>query len=273
MQPKATLEDTLALMRDLRARCEWDAAQTHDSLRPYLIEESAELDDAIRQGEDRLIREELGDVLLQVLFHSVIAEERGAFDMADVAGGLIAKMRARHPHLYEGGERVPWEQIKAKKRASLEEGLPAGLPALHRAHRLQDRAAGVGFDWPDVAGPAAKVAEELSEVQAHLPRTGASEPARQAASQDSELEAELGDLLFAVVNLCRKCDVHAALALDKANDKFVRRWTAIEKLAAQRNIDVPTAGLEALDKLWDEVKRDEARSRKPEPNAPPTSGL
>ena len=253
MQPKATLEDTLALMRDLRARCEWDAAQTHDSLRPYLVEEAAELDEAIRLAEDPLIREELGDVLLQVLFHSVIAEQRGAFDMSDVAGGLVAKMRARHPHLYEGGEKVPWERMKARKRTSIEDGLPPGLPSLHRAHRLQDRAAGVGFDWPDVAGPAEKVAEELSEVRAHLPHGGPADTARQAA-----LEDELGDLLFAVVNLCRKCDVHAALALDKANAKFIRRWTAIEQLAAARGIDVATAGLELLDGLWEEVKRMEA---------------
>ena len=168
--------------------------------------------------------------------------------MSDVAAGLIAKMRARHPHLYEGGEKVPWEQMKARKRASIEDGLPPGLPSLHRAHRLQDRAAGVGFDWPDVEGPARKVTEELEEVRTLLPP----DDTRKAA-----LEAELGDLLFAVVNLCRKCDVHAALALDKANEKFVRRWTSIEKLAAERGIEVPSAGLEVLDGLWDEVKRDE----------------
>lgn len=253
MQPKATLEDTLALMRDLRARCEWDATQTHESLRPYLVEEAAELDEALRLAEDALVREELGDVLLQVLFHSVIAEERGAFDMSDVAGGLIAKMRARHPHLYGGGEREPWERMKALKRASIEDGLPPGLPSLHRAHRLQDRAAGVGFDWPDVEGPAQKVAEEMDEVRAHLPAAGAAE----GWTRQAELEAELGDLLFAVVNLCRKCGVHAALALDAANEKFVRRWTGIERLAAERQIDVPSAGLEVLDGLWDEVKRQE----------------
>ena len=256
MQPKATLEDTLALMRDLRARCEWDAAQTHESLRPYLVEEAAELDEAVRLGEDPLIREELGDVLLQVLFHSVIAEERQAFDISDVAGGLVTKMRARHPHLYEGGEQVPWERMKARRRTSIEEGLPPGLPSLHRAHRLQDRAAGVGFDWPDVEGPVEKVVEELTEVRAHLPSGGGNDPTRQAA-----LEAELGDLLFAVVNLCRKCDVHAALALDKANEKFVRRWTAVEQRAAAQRIDVTTAGLEVLDKLWDQVKADESRTK------------
>lgn len=254
MQPKATLEDTLALMKDLRARCEWDAAQTHESLRPYLAEEAAELDEALRLGDDGAIREELGDVLLQVLFHSVVAEQRGAFDAADVAAGLIAKMRARHPHLYGGGEREPWERMKARRRTSIEEGLPAGLPALHRAHRLQDRAAGVGFDWPGVEGPLEKVAEELDEVRVLLPPAGA----EAVAARQAALEDELGDLLFAVVNLCRKSGVHASLALDRANAKFVRRWEGIERLAAGRGIDVAAAGLEQLDRLWEEVKRVES---------------
>lgn len=250
MQHKATLEDTLLLMKDLRARCDWDAVQTHDSLRPYLIEEAHELDDALRAGSDGAMREELGDVLLQVLFHSVVAEERGAFTIEDVAGGLVSKMRERHPHLYGDGNRVPWEEQKAARRTSIEDGLPSGLPALHRAHRLQDRAAGVGFDWPDSAGPQEKVAEELVEVQALLGQ-------RPTGADPGALEAELGDLLFAVVNLCRKCGVHAELALDKANAKFVRRFTSIEQLANARGIDVRTAGLEALDALWDEVKANE----------------
>ncbi len=247
MQPKATLEDTLALMKDLRARCEWDAAQTHDSLRPYLIEEAHELDDALRARDDTLIREELGDVLLQVLFHSVVAEQRGAFDMSDVADGLIAKMHGRHPHLYGDGVRRDWEKMKASKRTSIEEGLAIGLPSLHRAHRLQDRAAAVGFDWSDVEGPASKVGEELVEV-----RTVLSSP--ESVTRQDELEAELGDLLFAVVNLCRKAGVHAGLALDRANGKFARRFTAVERLAASRGIDVNSAGLAVLDSLWDEVK-------------------
>lgn len=254
MQPKATLEDTLAMMRDLRARCEWDAAQTHDSLRPYLVEEAAELDEALRLGQDTLIREELGDVLLQVLFHSVIAEERGAFDAGDVSAGLIAKMRARHPHLYSGGEKVPWEQMKARKRTSIEEGLPPQLPSLHRALRLQDRAAGVGFDWPDPAGPLDKVSEELDEVRKQLPDSLPESRFPLAGTRQAALEAELGDLLFAVVNLCRKCEVHPALALDRANAKFIHRWTSIQELAVARGIDVNTAGLEVLDRLWDEVK-------------------
>ncbi|HVX38137.1 MAG TPA: nucleoside triphosphate pyrophosphohydrolase [Gemmatimonadaceae bacterium] len=259
MQVKPTLEDTLSLMRDLRARCEWDAAQTHESLRPYLIEEAYEVDDAIRAGDDRMLREELGDLLLQVLFHAVLAEERGAFTLHDVADGFITKMRGRHPHLYGEGARQPWEQMKAKKRASIVDGLPADLPALHRAFRLQDRAAGVGFDWPDVEGPIQKIEEELSEVREELdgrgPRDPHAPPAYDAAHE--RLEGELGDLLFAVVNLCRKAGVHPALALDKANVKFARRFSAVEQRAAARGLKVGDATLEQLDAIWDEVKEGE----------------
>jgi MazG family protein len=247
MQDKPSLEDTLSLMRDLRKRCEWDAAQTHESLRPYLIEEAYEVDDAIRAENDPLLREELGDLLLQVLFHSVVAEERGAFDFGDVANTFITKMKARHPHLYGDGVKRPWEQLKAKKRASIVDGLPADLPSLHRAFRLQDRAAGVGFDWPDVEGPLQKVEEELTEVRAEL--------AADDVGQQARLESELGDLLFAVVNLCRKADVHPALALDKANVKFAERFRGVERMAAERGLVVGDASLEELDALWDEVKK------------------
>ena len=256
MQAKPTLEDTLSLMRDLRARCEWDAAQTHDSLRPYLIEEAYEVDDAIRAGDDAKLREELGDLLLQILFHSVVAEERGAFSMSDIAEGFITKMKGRHPHLYGGGAKQSWEKMKAKKRDSIVDGLPADLPALHRAFRLQDRAAGVGFDWPDVEGPLQKVEEELEEVREEL---AASPPKGNHApptydDTHARLESELGDLLFAVVNLCRKASVHPALALDKANVKFANRFGAVERMAAERGLKVGEATLEQLDALWDEVK-------------------
>lgn len=250
MQHKATLEDTLELMRDLRRRCDWDAAQTHDSLRPYLIEEAHELDDALRDGTDAQRMEELGDLLLQVLFHSVVAEERRAFDIGDVAESLIAKMHRRHPHLYGGGVKAPWEQLKAQQRRNLTDGLPSGLPPLHRAHRLQDRAAGVGFDWEDSEGPARKVEEEIGEVRALL----APKPAAVPSELQAKLEDELGDLLFAVVNLCRKTGVHASLALDKANAKFARRFDRVVTLAASRGLDVATVGLRVLDAIWDEVK-------------------
>lgn len=303
MQQKRTLDQALALMRDLRARDAWDRAQTHDSLRPYLNEEMHELDDALLSGDDAATCSELGDVLLQVLFHSIIGEERGAFDINDVAGSLVHKMVKRHPWLYvahgseakddrrlslgdrrrapddrrqatderrrtaddrgtlaDDSSREPWETMKSRGRRSLAEGLPRGLPSLHRAHRLQERAAGVGFDWPDARGPADKVKEELAEVEELIARDGHVFPTHGVPSGDARhelLEAELGDLLFAVVNLCRKCGTHPALALDKANAKFQRRFEAIERLAETRGIDVKTAGLEALDALWDEVKTEE----------------
>jgi len=255
---RATLDEALAIMRDLRARDAWDRAQTHDSLRPYLNEEMHELDDAIRDGDDAAMRSELGDVLLQVLFHAIIAEERGTFDIGSVAGSLVAKMTKRHPWLYgDAPGREPWEQMKAKTRRSLADGLPQGLPALHRGLRLQERAAGVGFDWPDVKGPIAKVREELAEVEAEISAHGAEFDTHGVPSLDANharLEGELGDLLFSVVNLCRKAGVHPSLALDKANAKFQARFEAVERLAAERGIDVRTAGLSVLDSLWDEVK-------------------
>lgn len=262
MTPPSAFDAALAIMRDLRKRCDWDAAQTHESLRPYLIEEAYELDEAIAAGADDRMREELGDLLLQILFHSVVAEERGAFDAAAVAHGLVVKMKARHPHLYDNGEKEPWERMKARKRRAIGEGLPDALPALHRAHRLQDRAAGVGFDWPDVHGPAAKVEEELREAQVHLAASPKRTDEHGVPVHDdvhAKLEDELGDLLFACVNLCRKAGVHAGLALDAANSKFERRFTAIERLAAERGMDMHTAGLEALDALWDETKSHEPK--------------
>ncbi|MEO8911018.1 MAG: nucleoside triphosphate pyrophosphohydrolase [Gemmatimonadaceae bacterium] len=259
MEKTHSLDDTLALMRDLRKRCEWDAAQTHESLRPYLIEEANELDDAIRLEDDKLMSEELGDVLLQVLFHSVLAEERSAFTFADVAEGLITKMRGRHPHLYGDAAMEPWERMKSRHRQSIADGLPPALPALHRAHRLQDRAAGVGFDWPDVDGPAEKVGEELEEVRTEIRRSPPPKPGSPPVldARHYALEEEIGDLLFAVVNLARKAGVHASIALDKANAKFERRFQEIERLAKERGIDVAHAGLEKLDELWDEVKSQE----------------
>ena len=266
MQPKSALDDALALMRDLRARCDWDAAQTHESLRPYLLEEAHEVDDAIRSGDDALLREELGDLLLQVLFHSVLAEERQAFGAHDVANTLVTKMRGRHPHLYGDGVKEPWERMKASRRQSIVDGLPVQLPALHRAHRLQERAAGVGFDWPDVAGPLAKVGEELAEVTelvtAHPPRVAPS-GAPVGDQEHERLEEELGDLLFSCVNLCRKAGVHASLALDRANAKFARRFQAVEALARERGLRVGEVPLAVLDGLWDEVKAGEAAAVRP----------
>lgn len=256
MSHDAGLDDTLELMRDLRKRCDWDASQTHESLRPYLIEEAHELDEAIQLGGDPLMREELGDVLLQVLFHSVLAEERGAFAFSDVAQALITKMKARHPHLYGEGAKQPWEKMKSKRRESLGDGLPITLPSLHRAQRLQDRAAGVGFDWPDWHGAADKVAEELEETRELLGSSPAQAPGAPPVNDavHDRITEELGDLLFSCVNLCRKAQVHASLALDRANAKFQHRFEAVERLARDRGIAMGSASLAELDTLWDEVK-------------------
>ncbi len=246
VEPRS-LDDALEIMRDLRARCEWDREQTHESLRPYLIEEAHEVDEAISTGDDSLLRDELGDLLLQVLFHAVVAEERGAFGIRDVSGALVSKMRARHPHLYGDGVRRSWESLKtqAKSRTSLEEGIPKGLSSLHRAQRLQDRAAGAGFDWPDTDGPLSKVKEEADEVAAQL----------LANDRDQEaLEGELGDLLFAAVNLCRKAGVHPSLALDRSNRKFVARYSAMEAMAQEQGVEFASLSLIEQDALWDAVK-------------------
>jgi MazG family protein len=187
---------------------------------------------------------------LQVLFHSVMAEERGAFGLHDVADALITKMKRRHPHLYADGVKEPWEKMKAKKRPSIGAGLPAGLPALHRAQRIQERAAGLGFDWPDVAGPVEKIREELDEVRIHLesaPAIIGPSGATVLDERHAALEEELGDLLFSCVNLCRKAGVHAALALDRSNRKFEERFGELEKLARDRGVALGEATLQELD--------------------------
>jgi len=237
----------LALVRDLRARCPWDAAQTPETLRPYLVEEALELDQAIRAGDARETTDELGDLLLQLAFHIVIGEERGTHDAEAVTRGLEEKMWRRHPHLFGGGAKPEsWELGKREagkgKRGTLD-GLPRTLPALLTAYRLQERAAGVGFDWPDAKGPLAKVKEETAELE------------REAGSGKREAIAdELGDLLFAVVNLARKLGVEPSQALEQANDKFARRFGQVERLAAERGLVLGRATLANLDRLWDEVK-------------------
>lgn len=245
----------LALVRDLRARCPWDGAQTPETLRPYLVEEALELDQAIGTGAATHIKAELGDLLLNVAFQIVIAEERGLFGAEDVTRGLEEKMWRRHPHLFGlGNKPVSWEAQKREEgggRRSTLSGLPPTLPRLLMAYRLQERAAGVGFDWPDAKGPAEKVREELGEVEreAGTPGHGPGDNRKR-----ERLEAEVGDLLFAVVNLSRKLGVDPRTALERANAKFKSRFEAVEQLAEARGIDLSQAGLEVLDRLWDEVK-------------------
>ena len=261
MQENSALGRALSMVRDLRARCPWDRAQTRETLRPYLVEEVLELDHALGEGERDAIRGELSDLMLHLAFQLVIAEERNEFTASDVADDLEAKMRRRHPHLFELGDAEPWERIKRRERKGRTlTGIIPTLPPLLKAFRLQERAASVGFDWPDVRGPVDKVREELAEVEEELLRSGgrtrpaAGDPNTPSSSTDA-LTNEIGDLFFAAVNLARKAGVDPGLALERANRKFRDRFDALEGLAAERGIDVAAAGLAELDLLWEEVKR------------------
>ena len=246
------LDRALDLVRFLRANCEWDAAQTPLSLLPYLLEEAHETADAVAGGDDQSLTSELGDLLLNVAFQIVLAEERVAFTAEDVVGTLEAKMRRRHPHLYGDGPRVDWATLKGQEREaaggaqSILHGVADGLDPLTRAYRLQERVATVGFDWPDAKGALEKVREEVEEVTEHLHRP---------ASDD--IEDEIGDLLFAVVNLARLSAVHPLTAMLRANAKFSLRFAALEEMASERGVVLGDAGLDELEALWVEAKRRE----------------
>jgi len=251
----SALARALALVRDLRARCPWDHAQTRATLRPYLVEEALELDQALRSDNPVALRDELGDLLLHLAFQIVIGEEKREFDAETVTRALEEKMWRRHPHLF-GDSPTPdhegWEGVKKRERGAGSgtlRGLPSSLPPLLMAYRLQERAAGVGFDWPDTRGPLEKVKEETRELEGELTPEGTA-----PRSPLPVVEAEIGDLLFAVVNLARKLAIDPRAALERANDKFRRRFEAVERLAEQRGVEIGRVGLDELDKLWDEVK-------------------
>ncbi len=252
-----TLDRALNLVRFLRRECPWDAEQTAESLVPHLLEEAHEVADAIQDGRLDELPGELGDLLLNLAFQVVVAEEDGTLDATSVYAALERKMVARHPHLFGGGPREDWETLKARERPEgrgVLSGLSKGLDPLNKAYRIQERVAAVGFDWPDYRGAMAKVSEELEEV------TGA------LADDDREaVEEELGDLLFAVVNLVRLTGHHPAGALARANRKFRGRFERLEALARTRGIRVEDAGLEALDRLWDELKAQDADGAPPSP--------
>ena len=262
MQDRSALGRAMAMVRELRERCAWDRAQTRQTLRPYLVEEMLELDHALGEGDAEAIRSELSDMLLHVAWQLVLSEELGEATAAEIADRLETKMRRRHPHLFDLGELEPWERLKRRERSGgTLAGLPPTLPPLLMAYRLQERAATVGFDWPDALGPLAKVHEELAEVEREM----STEPAEArlpdgyvghlpAPAADPKLVEEIGDLLFAVVNLARKLHVQPTLALDGANRKFRARFEEVERLGAERGLDLHSAGLEALDQIWEEVK-------------------
>jgi MazG family protein len=252
MQGDSALGRALALVRELRTRSPWNAAQTAYTLRPYLVEEVLELDHAIASGDPMQLREEVGDMLLHVAFQIVLAEERSQFDAETVVRSLEQKMRRRHAHLTSGAAAMPvpgdsWERSKRRESSSGRSafaGVPPHLPPLLMALRLQERASGVGFDWPDERGPQAKVREEMVELDELTP----SDPPERVA-------VEVGDLLFAAVNLSRKLGVDPNHALGLANAKFRHRFEEVERMARERGVEIGQATLDELDTLWEEVKQ------------------
>ena len=239
------LERLVAIMRRLRdpeRGCEWDREQSFATIAPYTIEEAYEVADAIARNDMDALADELGDLQLQVVFHARMAEEFGAFTLDDVIGRICDKLERRHPHIFGDAEHSPgWEELKAAERKkSLDDSALAGvalaLPALERAAKLQRRAARIGFDWPDKSGPRAKIDEELAELDAE--------------SDHHRMLDELGDLLFAVVNLARHLNIEPEAALREANAKFEQRFRAIEKTPGFQ--DLP---LDAMEELWQAAKR------------------
>jgi MazG family protein len=248
------LEQLLRIMARLRAPdgCPWDREQSHATLRAAVIEEAYEVAAAISAGDDANLREELGDLLLQVVFHAQMARERGDWDFDAVAAGIVEKLVRRHPHVF-GSENAAtssdvlkrWEEIKREekgaKAASVLDGVSEGLPGLLRAEKIQKRAAKVGFDWSELPPVIAKVREELAEVEAAL-------------SDPEKVEEEIGDLLFAVVNLARKMKVDGEVALQGATDKFSARFRKVETIAMQRGLMLEKMSLAEMDAIWEEVK-------------------
>ena len=233
-------------LRDPLSGCEWDRAQSFATIAPYTIEEAYEVADAIERGDMAELKDELGDLLLQVVFHSRIAEEAGLFDLRDVVNAISDKMERRHPHIFggvaDGGHHL-WEQVKAAERQAKPgqggalAGVALGMPALARAEKLQKRAARIGFDWPDAGGPRGKIDEELAEVE--------------HAATDAERLEEVGDLLFSVVNWARHLGVDPEAALRAANGKFERRFAAME--AADPGFAERT--LDQMEDAWQQAKR------------------
>lgn len=255
------IERLRAIMHRLRAPggCPWDAEQTHESLVSNLIEETYETVAAIRAHDDENLCEELGDLLLQVVFHAELAREDGRFDLDEIARGVSDKLVRRHPHVYgdsgaSSTEAVlaQWEDIKRREKGDEAQpylhGVGKGLPALLRAAKLQKKASKVGFDWPDTTGIAEKIDEELAEVREELARHQPGTPA------SPELEAEIGDLLFIVTNLARKLKIDPEAALEGTNRKFLTRFQAIEKGLEAQGLTLEEATLEEMNVIWNDAK-------------------
>ncbi len=253
-------EDLLEIVKILRAPggCPWDAEQTHESIRKDFIEETYEVIEAINKNSPEMLREELGDVLLQVVFHTLIETEKGNFTFSDVTDEICKKLIVRHPHVF-GDVNVSstdevltnWDAIKmdTKKQTTVAEtiySIPRELPALMRANKVQKKAAKAGFDWPDVTGAFEKITEESEEVKKAV-----------ADGDEKEILDEIGDLLFAVVNVARKTGIDPEEALTRATDKFSRRFELSEKMATDEGVDMKSSTLEKLDEYWEKAKKQE----------------
>jgi len=273
-QAKKTLPELLDIMAALRTPvtgCPWDLVQTFETIAPYTIEEAYEVADAIARRDMAGLRDELGDLLLQVVYHARMAEEQGAFAFADVVDAIAAKMLRRHPHVFGSeAERAAgaapgfWERIKGEEKAQTPEpatgvldNVPVALPALTRAVKLQMKAAAVGFDWPSLKEVFDKLKEELSELEAALTPSPAS--AARPADQQAITE-ELGDLLFVIANLARHLKVEPETVLRHANAKFERRFAGIERKLARLGKTPHQSDLAEMDRLWDEVKAEEGKA-------------
>jgi nucleoside triphosphate diphosphatase len=280
------LRELLGIMARLRAAggCPWDREQTFATIAPYTIEEAYEVADAVERHDMAHLKDELGDLLFQVVFHAQIASEENQFDFEDVAGAICDKLLRRHPHVFGASARITaaeqnvvWEEIKAAERAAAKagngadradrrgadrapshlDGVPQALPALMRAFKISKRAARVGFDFEHVSQTADKVAEELAEVRDAAELSEPANASDERPAPSPEIVEEIGDLLFAAANLARKLDVDAESALRAANAKFERRFHGMESLAAQRGLIFADLNLDAQERLWQEVKRGE----------------
>ena len=252
------IDDLLRIMEILRGDggCPWDAEQNHESIKKSFIEETYEVIEAINKKDKDLLQEELGDVLLQVVFHAEMEKEIGSFDFSDVADGICKKLIERHPHVFgevkvNGTDEVlsNWDDIKRKSKGQKTQGssmmkVPRELPALMRAQKIQSKAKKAGFDWNDMSGAFDALESEIKELKEAV-----------NSKNSDAIEDEFGDVLFSCVNIARFIDVDSEEALTRANDKFMSRFLVVEKLAEERNIDMKRTPIEELDKLWDEAKK------------------
>ena len=257
---KYNLEDLVNTLKNLRAPngCEWDRHQNHESLIPYLLEEVYEVIEAIETKNDSLLKEELGDLLLHVIFQAELANEKNKFDIYDSIKNINEKLINRHPHIFSDKEDKSWQKgswelakQKEKKRKSILEGVPKSLPSLTKAKRIQEKASGVGFDWNKLDQVYNKLYEEIDELNIAIKE-----------NDPNNIEEELGDILFSIVNLSRHINVNPEVALDKSVIKFINRFQKLESYMDKENIDFKKQSLSDLDKLWDKIKLQEKSNLK-----------